>query len=112
MHIPIAHTVRQQLKGCHDWFVQVPAEKVLSITPDRGHEFAKYNEVSSAVHQVPFFFADPYSPWQRGTNEYTNGLLRQSFPKNTSLDAVSDDELAAVVSKLNRRNSPTEIDTK
>lgn len=84
-------------------FSALPANKVLSITPDRGHEFAQYNAVTKAVHQVPFYFADPYSPWQRGTNENTNGLLRQYFPKYTSLDDVSDSDLAAVVDRINRR---------
>ena len=84
-------------------FQALPKDKVLSITPDRGHEFANHADVSSAVHHVPFFFADPYSPWQRGTNENTNGLLRQYFPKYSSLDSVTDSMLADVVFKLNRR---------
>ena len=71
-------------------FSALPVEKLRSITPDRGHEFAKYSEVSDALHDVPFYFADPYSPWQRGTNENTNGLLRQYFPKETSFDDISD----------------------
>ena len=84
-------------------FGQIPNEKLRSITPDRGHEFAKHREVSTALHGVPFYFADPCSPWQRGTNENTNGLLRQYFPKKTSFDDVSNEYLAAVVSKINLR---------
>ena len=84
-------------------FRQIPAEKIRSITPDRGHEFAKYAEVSDALHGVPFYFADPYSPWQRGTNENTNGLLRQYFPKGTSFDDISDEMLDAIVLKINLR---------
>lgn len=84
-------------------FSKLPEDKVLSITPDRGHEFSKYKETSAALHNVPFYFADPYSPWQRGTNENTNGLLRQYFPKYTSLDNVSDGEIEAVVAKINLR---------
>lgn len=83
-------------------FSKLPADKLRSITPDRGHEFAKYNDVSSLLN-VPFYFADPHSPWQRGTNENTNGLLRQYFPKETSLDELTHDELALVVAKLNLR---------
>ena len=49
------------------------------------------------------FFCDPYSPWQRGTNENTNGLLRQFFPKGTSFDDLSDDQLQAVVDLINNR---------
>ena len=73
------------------------------MTPDRGHEFAKYAEVSQSVHDVPFYFADPHSPWQRGTNENTNGLLRQYFPKGVSFDDVTDEEIAEAVNKLNHR---------
>lgn len=47
-------------------FSKIPAEKIRSITPDRGHGFAKYAEVNDALHGVPFCFADPHSPWQRG----------------------------------------------
>lgn len=78
-------------------FSELPAEKLRSITPDRGHEFAKHSDVSDALRGIPFYFADPYSPWQRGTNENTNGLLRQYFPKETSFDDVSDAQLADVV---------------
>lgn len=84
-------------------FRALPAEKLRSITPDRGHEFAKYSEISDALHGVPFYFADPRSPWQRGTNEYTNGLLRQYFPKETSFDDVTDTQLAHIVRKINLR---------
>ena len=49
------------------------------------------------------FFCDPYSPWQRGTNENTNGLLRQFFPKGTSFTNVSDDDLQHVVDLINNR---------
>lgn len=82
---------------------QLPKEKVRSITPDRGHEFSDHAAVTAAIHQVPFYFADPYAPWQRGTNENTNGLLRQYFPKYTSLDSVTPEELAVVVKKINLR---------
>lgn len=95
-----AETVRDALI---QMFKELPAEKLRSITPDREPEFAKHSEVSDALHGVPFYFADPYSPWQRGTNENTNGLLRQYFPKKTSLDGVSDEQLASVVRKINLR---------
>lgn len=84
-------------------FSALPAEKLRSITPDRGHEFAKHSDVSDALRGIPFYFADPYSPWQRGTNENTNGLLRQYFPKETSFDDVSDAQLADIVAKINLR---------
>lgn len=84
-------------------FSALPVEKLRSVTPDRGHEFARYSEVSEALHDVPFYFADPYSPWQRGTNENTNGLLRQYFPKQSSFDDVSDAQLTCIVNKINLR---------
>ena len=65
-------------------FSRLPENKVRSITPDRGREFAKHTEVSAAVYDIPFYFADPYSPWQRGTNKNTNSLLRQYVSKYTS----------------------------
>lgn len=81
----------------------LPEGKVKSVTPDRGHEFAKHAEVSRAVHDVPFYFADPHSPWQRGTNENTNGLLRQYFPKGISLDNANDEAIAEAVNQQNHR---------
>lgn len=52
---------------------------------------------------IPVFFADPHSPWQRGTNENTNGLLRQYFPKGTDLSRWSAEEIEAVAHALNTR---------
>lgn len=73
-----------------------------SITPDRGKEFAKHAEVTEALG-VEFYFALPHHPWQRGTNENTNGLLREYFPKGRSIDEFSDEEVGMVYDKLNRR---------
>jgi IS30 family transposase len=57
--------------------------------------------------QIPVFFADPQSPWQRGTNENTNGLLRQYFPKGTDLSRWSAEEIEAVAHALNTRPRKT-----
>ena len=73
-----------------------------SITPDRGKEFAKHSLVTEALG-VEFYFALPHHPWQRGTNENTNGLLREYFPKGKPLDDVGDEEVLMVYDKLNRR---------
>lgn len=81
----------------------LPEEKVRGITPDRGKEFAKHEAVSTAIHNVPFFFADPYSPWQRGTNENTNGLLRECIPKGKDIAPVDPEVIAAFVDCLNYR---------
>ena len=73
-----------------------------TITLDRGKEFAGFAEVERAVGAVTYF-ALPHSPWQRGTNENTNGLLREYFPKGTDFGPVSDEEVRAVYDALNRR---------
>ena len=73
-----------------------------SITPDRGKEFSSHEKVTEATG-AEFYFALPRHPWQRGTNENTNGLLREYFPKKTSLANVSDEEVQMVEDKLNHR---------
>ena len=55
-----------------------------SITPDRGKEFARHAEVTKVLG-AEFYFPPPYQPWQRGTNENTNGLLREFFPKHQDI---------------------------
>ena len=73
-----------------------------SITPDRGSEFAAHAAVTKAL-SVEFYFALPHHPWQRGTNENTNGLLREYFPKGQPLERVSVDDIQKVYDKLNLR---------
>ena len=74
-----------------------------SITPDRGKEFSKHTEVSAALDNVQFYFPQPHQPWQRGTNENTNGLLREYFPKGTDLSKYSDEYIQSKVDELNTR---------
>ena len=81
----------------------LPKSKRKSITPDRGKEFSKYREVTQHVDQIPFYFADPHAPWQRGTNENTNGLLREYFPKTEDLTSCSAEYIEACIEKLNKR---------
>lgn len=75
---------------------------VHSLTSDNGKEFSKYKTMSKEL-DTGFYFAHPYSSWERGTNENTNGLLRRFFPKGTDFDKVAQEEIDAVVDKLNNR---------
>ena len=74
-----------------------------SITPDRGKEFARHQEVSEALDQVKFYFPLPHHPWQRGTNENTNGLIREYFPKGEDLDDKPDEMIRQAFDKINKR---------
>jgi IS30 family transposase len=73
-----------------------------TITLDNGSEFAEHRQVAKAV-SAKIYFCEPYRSCQRGTNENTNGLIRQYFPKGTDFRSVSDTELRRVVNKLNDR---------
>jgi IS30 family transposase len=73
-----------------------------TLTSDRGKEFTEHEKIARTLG-ISFYFAHPYSAWERGTNENTNGLLRQYFPKNTSLQALSEEEVEFVMNKLNHR---------
>ena len=78
-------------------------QPLFSITPDRGKEFAKHAETSAALNNVQFYFPQPHQPWQRGTNENTNGLIREYFPKGTDLSKYSDEYIQSKVDELNKR---------
>jgi len=77
-------------------------DKVLTITSDNGSEFAGHLNIALYLG-ADFFFADPYSSWQRGTNENTNGLVRQYFPKRSDFSLISDDHIQLVADRLNNR---------
>ena len=74
-----------------------------TITPDRGKEFAKHAEVTAALNGVQFYFPQPHQPWKRGTNENTNGLLREYFPKGEDISALSDEYIQSKMDELNKR---------
>jgi transposase, IS30 family len=73
-----------------------------SITSDNGKEFARHQQIARRLH-LSFFFAHPYHAWERGTNENTNGLLRQYFPKTRDFATITPKELRAAASRLNSR---------
>lgn len=77
-------------------------QPLASVTLDRGKEFALHAQVTADIG-VEFYFALPHHPWQRGSNENTNGLLREYFPKGESLGRVSERRVQEVYDKLNRR---------
>lgn len=81
----------------------LPKEKRKTITPDRGKEFAAHASVTKELDEIPFYFPDPHAPWQRGTNENTNGLLREYLPKSFDMALLSDDDIHAFIQKLNLR---------
>lgn len=74
-----------------------------SITPDRGKEFSRHKEISSALNSVEFYWPLPSHPWDRGTNENTNGLLREYFPKNEDLTLLSEQYITEKIKILNKR---------
>jgi IS30 family transposase len=90
----------------HQGFVRkmknIPDALRLSLTYDRGKEMALHKQVASDLN-LTVYFADPHAPWQRGSNENTNGLVREYLPKGTDLSVYSQTQLNAVAKRLNTR---------
>jgi IS30 family transposase len=83
-------------------FWRIPKKMRKTLTVDNGKEFARFKELENRTG-LTVYFADPYSAWQRGTIENTNGLLRQYFPKGTDFRKATEEDLAIAVKKLNHR---------
>jgi len=80
--------------------------KVFTMTGDNGSEFAAHEQIAEALN-ADFYFAHPYSSWERGLNENTNGLVRQYLKKGAAFDDVTDDDLQIIMEKLNNRPRKT-----
>ncbi len=106
LHLPHDHTAESVQKAMAAAMGQLPAHLWRSLTWDQGSEMSAHR-VITADTGVPIYFCDPHSPWQRGTNENTNGLLRQYFPKSTDLSVHSPEHLAFVAAQLNGRPRKT-----
>lgn len=87
-------------------FKRIPKKMVKTLTYDRGSEMAEH-KIFSEETKIQVYFADPYSPWQRGTNENTNGLIRQYFPKGTDFKTISLAAIQKAERQLNSRPRKT-----
>lgn len=85
---------------------KLPASLTKSLTYDRGKEMAEHKQFTMDT-KIQVYFCDPHSPWQRGTNENTNGLVRDFWPKGTDFDKISSKEIAFVQQSLNERPRET-----
>ena len=106
VHLPASHDADTVRDGLMSTIATLPEHLTRSLTWDQGSEMSRHHEFSIATG-IPVYFCDPHSPWQRGTNENTNGLLRQYFPKGSDLSIHSAEHLAAVAAQLNRRPRKT-----
>jgi len=104
--LPRGHGAESVTDALSQAITALPAQLRRSLTWDQGTEMAGHARFSVATG-VPVYFCDPHSPWQRGSNENTNGLLRQYFPRRTDFTAVTQSDLDQVAAELNDRPRQT-----
>jgi IS30 family transposase len=102
LHLPCDHTAATVAEAMTAKMPELPEILWRSLTWDQGREMALHTAITEATG-LPIYFCDPHSPWQRGTNENTNGLLRQYFPKSTDLSFHGPGILDNVAAELNAR---------
>jgi transposase, IS30 family len=106
LHLPGGHTADIVQEAMVAKMATLPEQLRLSLTWDQGAEMANHLQIAEATG-LSIYFCDPHSPWQRGSNENTNGLLRQYLPKNADLRQVTQDRLDAIAAELNGRPRQT-----
>ena len=106
LHLPDGHGAEAVRDAVVAAMRELPEHLRRSLTWDQGSEMARHAEITLAA-DLPVYFCDPASPWQRGSNENTNGLLRQYFAKGTDLSVFPKDYLDFVAAQLNRRPRKT-----
>jgi IS30 family transposase len=106
LHLPHGHGADAVAQAMVEAMSRLPETLRRTLTWDQGQEMRSHVKIAEATG-LDIYFCDPHSPWQRGTNENTNGLLRQYFPKGTDLGVYAPDYLDHVAAKLNRRPRKT-----
>jgi IS30 family transposase len=102
VHLPHGYKSDQVLNPLIAQLKTMPSHMLRSLTWDQGAEMLGWKQIAAAAG-IDIYFCDPHSPWQRGTNENTNGLLRQYFPKKTIFNSISNEEINEAMNRINNR---------